>query len=148
MWQDERALLVLSRRECLELLRTEQVGRVVFTEKALPAIVPVTFVVLDDGIVLATRPGSRLARCARGGVLAFEVDRLDPATRTGWSVVVTAVAEYVADPATEARVRTVLDPWAPGGNNLVLRLPLTVITGRRIEAEGRPVTSPATAPIG
>ena len=41
-----------------------------------------------------------------------------------------------------------LDPWAPGGNNLVLRLPLTVITGRRIEAELSPAASPATASIG
>jgi nitroimidazol reductase NimA-like FMN-containing flavoprotein (pyridoxamine 5'-phosphate oxidase superfamily) len=148
MWQDERALVVLSQRECLALLRTEQVGRVVFTERALPAVIPVTFAVLDDAIVLATRPGSRLARSARGGVLAFEVDQLDPVTRTGWSVVVTGVAEFVADPAEEARVRTVLDPWAPGGNNLVLRLPLTVVTGRRIEAEGLSVASPASAPIG
>jgi uncharacterized protein len=135
MWQDERTLVALSRRECLELLRTEQVGRVVFTERALPAIIPVTFAVLGDSIVLATRVGSRLARSARGGVLAFEVDRLDPATRTGWSVVVTAVPEYVEDPVQEGRIRTVLDPWVPGGHNLTLRLPLTVVTGRRIEAE-------------
>ena len=41
-----------------------------------------------------------------------------------------------------------LDPWAPGGNNLVLRLPLTVMSGRRIEAEVWPVASPVPAPIG
>jgi hypothetical protein len=81
-------------------------------------------------------------------VLAFEADRLDPVTRTGWSVVVTGMAEYVVDPAEEARVRTVLDPWAPGGNNLVMRLPLTVMTGRRIESDGLSVASPASAPIG
>lgn len=148
MWQDERALVVLSQRECLALLRTEQVGRVVFTERALPAVIPVTFAVLDDAIVLATSPGSRLARSARGGVLAFEADRLDPVTRTGWSVVVTGMAEFVADPAEEARVRTVLDPWAPGGHNLVLRLPLTVMTGRRIEAEHTAPSSPHAAQIG
>ena len=148
MWQDERALVVLSQRECLALLRTEQVGRVVFTEKALPAVIPVTFAVLDDAIVLATRAGSRLARSACGGVLAFEADRLDPVTRTGWSVVVTGMAEYVVDPADEARIRTVLDPWTPGGNNLVMRLPLTVMTGRRIESDGVSVASPASAPIG
>jgi len=62
--------------------------------------------------------------------------------------VVTGMAEYVADPADEARIRTVLDPWAPGGNNLVLRLPLTVMTGRRIEAGLGPAASPAAASIG
>ena len=148
MWQDERALVVLSQRECLALLRTEQVGRVVFTERALPAVIPVTFAVLDDAIVLATRAGSRLARSARGGVLAFEADRLDPVTRTGWSVVVTGMADFVADPAEEARIRTVLDPWAPGLKNLVLRLPLTVMTGRRVEADVARAASPDPARIG
>jgi nitroimidazol reductase NimA-like FMN-containing flavoprotein (pyridoxamine 5'-phosphate oxidase superfamily) len=148
MWQNERALVVLSQRECLALLRSEQVGRVVFTEKALPAVIPVTYAVLDDAIVLATRAGSRLARSARGGVLAFEADRLDPVTRTGWSVVVTGMAEYVSDPAEVARIRTVLDPWAPGGHNLVLRLPLTVVTGRRVETDGLPGSSPAGVLIG
>ena len=43
MWQNERALVALSRRECLALLRTEQVGRAVFTDRALPQILPVTY---------------------------------------------------------------------------------------------------------
>jgi hypothetical protein len=50
--------------------------------------------------------------------------------------------------ADVARFRWVLDPWAPGGKNLVLRLPLTVMTGRRIEAEVAPTASPDPARIG
>jgi nitroimidazol reductase NimA-like FMN-containing flavoprotein (pyridoxamine 5'-phosphate oxidase superfamily) len=135
MWQDERALVALSRRECLDLLRGEEVGRVVFTERALPAILPISYALLHDDVILATASDSRLAEAARGGVLAFEVDHLDPATRTGWSVVVTGMPEYVVHPLAQAQLMSVLDPWAPGRHDLLLRLPVTVVTGRRIEAE-------------
>ena len=144
MWQDERSLVVLSRRECLTLLRAQRVGRVVFSERALPAVLPVSYAVLGENIVLATTSGSRLARAALGGVLAFEVDHLDPDTRTGWSVVVTGLARHVVEPVEQSRVLSVLDSWGPGRLDLLLRLPSTVVTGRRIEAE----VATATAPIG
>jgi nitroimidazol reductase NimA-like FMN-containing flavoprotein (pyridoxamine 5'-phosphate oxidase superfamily) len=135
MWQDERALVGLSRRECLALLRTEVVGRAVFTERALPAVIRVSYAVLDDALVFATRTGSRLAAAAQGGVLALEVDRLDPPTRTGWSVVVTGLPEDIVGLAEQARALSVLDTWAPGRQDLLLRLPLTVVSGRQIVAE-------------
>jgi nitroimidazol reductase NimA-like FMN-containing flavoprotein (pyridoxamine 5'-phosphate oxidase superfamily) len=144
MWQDERSLVVLSRPECLALLRADRVGRVVFSERALPAVLPVTYAVLGEDIVLATTSGSRLAQAALGGVLAFEVDHLDPDTRTGWSVVVTGLAVQVIEPVEQSRVRSVLDSWAPGRLDLLLRLPSTVVTGRRIEAD----VATATATIG
>ncbi len=139
---DKRELLVLSRRECIAYLQGQNVGRVVFTERALPAVMPVSYAVLDDALVMSTAAGSRLAVAARGGVLAFEVDHLDPVTRTGWSVVVTALPEAVIAPQDRARVSLVLDSWAPGSHDLLLRLPLTVITGRRIES------TPALVPPG
>lgn len=144
MWHDDRALVVLPRRECLELLRTQQVGRVVFTERALPAVLPVSYGLLGEHLVLATRPGSRLATAARGGVLAFEADHLDPRTRTGWSVVVTALAEPVLEPVERARVLSVLDSWAPGRLDLLLRLSLDVVSGRRIEAEPAATSAPGS----
>jgi nitroimidazol reductase NimA-like FMN-containing flavoprotein (pyridoxamine 5'-phosphate oxidase superfamily) len=141
MWQDERSLVVLSRPECLALLRSDRVGRVVFSERALPAVLPVSYAVLGEDIVLATTSGSRLAHAALGGVLAFEVDHLDPDTRTGWSVVVTGLAVQVIEPVEQSRVRSVLDSWAPGRLDLLLRLPSTVVTGRRIEADVATVTA-------
>jgi nitroimidazol reductase NimA-like FMN-containing flavoprotein (pyridoxamine 5'-phosphate oxidase superfamily) len=135
MWQDERALVVLSRRECVALLRDERIGRIVFSERAMPAILPVSYALLGEDVVLATSNGSRLARAALGGVLAFEVDRLDPETRTGWSVVVTGLAVQVTEPIEQSQVLSVLDSWAPGRLDLLLRLPSTVVTGRRIEAD-------------
>jgi nitroimidazol reductase NimA-like FMN-containing flavoprotein (pyridoxamine 5'-phosphate oxidase superfamily) len=130
----ERSLVALSRRECVALLAGAQVGRAVFTERAMPAVVPVTFAVHDDAVVMCTAPDTRLASAATRGVLAFEVDEIDPSTRCGWSVVVIGVADLVNDPLERACIRSVLQPWAPGKNDVFIRLPLAVVTGRRIWA--------------
>ena len=135
MSHDVRSLEQLSPGECLQLLEGAQVGRVVFTVAALPAVVPVTFAVHDDAIVMCTAPATQLAAAADRGVLAFQVDELDPTARTGWSVVVTGVAELVTDPLTRSRIHGMVAPWAPGKHDVYIRLPLTLVTGRRIFAE-------------
>jgi nitroimidazol reductase NimA-like FMN-containing flavoprotein (pyridoxamine 5'-phosphate oxidase superfamily) len=136
MMRTERALLALSRRECIALLAGKQVGRAVFTERAMPAVVPVTFAIRDDAIVMCTAADTRLASAASRGVLAFQVDEIDQDTRTGWSVVVVGVAELVEDPVQQGDIRCLLEPWAPGRNDVFIRLPLKVVTGRRIDAAG------------
>jgi nitroimidazol reductase NimA-like FMN-containing flavoprotein (pyridoxamine 5'-phosphate oxidase superfamily) len=125
---------LLSPRDCVALLRGAQIGRVVFTVAALPAIVPITFSIQDEAVVMCTAANSRLANAANGNVLAFEADELYPASRIGWSVVVTGVAELVTDPAERARLHGVVVPWAPGQHDVFIRLPFTVVTGRRIVA--------------
>jgi len=131
----ERSLLALSLRESGELLARTQVGRVVFTERAMPAVVPVTFVLHAGGIVMRTSGDTRLTTAAAGGgVLAFEIDEIDPVSRTGWSVVVLGTPELVTSPEERARINLVLAPWAPGHNDVCIRLPMTVVTGRRIVA--------------
>jgi uncharacterized protein len=134
MMRTERALMALPRRECVALLSGKQVGRAVFTERAMPAVVPVTFAVYDDAIVMCTAADTRLASAASRGVLAFQVDDIDQDTRSGWSVVVVGVAELVTDHVEQATIRSLLEPWAPGRNEVFIRLPLKVVTGRRIEA--------------
>jgi nitroimidazol reductase NimA-like FMN-containing flavoprotein (pyridoxamine 5'-phosphate oxidase superfamily) len=130
----ERSLEALSSRECIALLTGKQVGRAVFTERALPAVVPVNFAVHSDAIVLCTASDTRLASAASRGVLAFQVDDIDPQTRSGWSVVVVGVAELVESSQEQASIRSLLRPWAPGTNDVFIRLPLRVVTGRRILA--------------
>jgi nitroimidazol reductase NimA-like FMN-containing flavoprotein (pyridoxamine 5'-phosphate oxidase superfamily) len=132
MMYAERSLTALSRRDCVDLLSREQIGRAVFTERALPAIVPITFAIYEEAVVMCTAADTRLAAAATRGVLAFQVDDIDPITRSGWSVVVVGVAELVDDPAEQARIGLVLQPWAPGRNEVFIRLPLKVVTGRRV----------------
>lgn len=130
--QLERSLVVLSADECRALLERPQVGRVVFTDRALPAVQPVTYIVHDDAIVFWADSDGELARAARDGVLAFEVDEIDQSTQTGWSVVVTGLPVHVTARVDRSRVRALLRPWAPGRRDMLIRIPLTVVTGRRI----------------
>ncbi len=126
--------MVLSAEECRALLERPQVGRVVFTDRALPAVQPVTYIVDDDAIVFWTNDDGELARAARDGVLAFEVDEVDPSTRTGWSVVVTGLPVHVTTQVDRSRVGLLLEPCAPGRRDVLIRIPLTVVAGRRILA--------------
>lgn len=135
MLHEERSLEAMSHSESVELLSRSQVGRVVFTERAMPAVAPVTYVLHADSIVMHTSGDTRLAAAAaRGGVLAFEVDDIDPTSRTGWSVVVLGEPRLVTSAEERARMHLVLEPWAPGQFDVCIRLPLTVVTGRRIVA--------------
>ena len=109
------------------------VGRFVFTVGALPAVVPVTFALDGEVAVCCTSAGSRLARAAAGGVLALQADDIDVASRSGWSVVATGVAEVVRDPAEVSRITGLVRPWVPGTLDVAIRLPLTVLTGRRVD---------------
>jgi uncharacterized protein len=122
----------LSREQCIELLVGAEVGRVVFTVEALPAVIPVNYAVTDGAVVFRTAARSRLARAADRGVLAMEADQIDVATRSGWSVVVTGTAEIAGDPEEIREVARLVQPWIPGPAEVAIRLPLTVLTGRRI----------------
>jgi len=132
MLADPRSLEALSTRECVELLAGSPVARVIFTDHALPAVLPLTIAVLNGAVCFRTTPDSRLAALADGGVLTVQADAVDVPSRTGWSVVVTGLAEIVTDRAQRAAVEAVVDPWAPGDHSVTVRVPLTSVTGRRI----------------
>lgn len=129
-------MLTLSREECLELLARAAIGRFVFTIDALPAVVPLAFALDGAAAVCRTSSTTRLARAADGGVLALQADQIDPSTRTGWSVVGTGLAEVVRDAEEARRIAGLVQPWVEGLHDVAIRLPLTVLTGRRILAAG------------
>ena len=131
--QTEDNLAVLSRAECLALLPTVPIGRLVFTDRALPAVVPVNFVVHDGRIVVRTGQGSSLAAAVRGAVVAFEVDQVDEQARNGWSVTVTGRASEVVDPDAVAELSSLpLQPWAGGERNHFIVVPVDLVQGRRV----------------
>jgi nitroimidazol reductase NimA-like FMN-containing flavoprotein (pyridoxamine 5'-phosphate oxidase superfamily) len=73
--------------ECRALLETGVVGRVAMATPVGPRIAPVNYVVHEDAIVFRTAPYSELSTYGWNVDLAFEIDRLDPDARLGWSVV-------------------------------------------------------------
>ena len=68
---------MLDRRACLDLLATTGRGRIALTVSALPAILPVRFVLDNDRIVVAASVGTTLDRGTDGNVVAFEADGID-----------------------------------------------------------------------
>ena len=123
----------LTREECLRLLRRTTVGRLVFTTGALPAIRPVRFGVDADAIVIRVATGSPLAAAATGAVVAFEADEIHTDLPGGWTVVVTGTAELVDNPAELRRIGQLgLESWEPSGPDGFLRIPATVVSGRRM----------------
>lgn len=132
----------LTKSECFELLAQEQLGRVAVVDDRGPIVFPVNFVLDRHMVVLRTDEGTKLDAAIKGARVAFEIDGIDAATRTGWSVLVRGEAVEVTDPAELARLgKLPLDPWAPGAKNHYIRILPAVLTGRRISASRRPVGS-------
>lgn len=138
---EPRHLTRLSHRDSLRLLASAPVGRVVFTQGALPAIRPVNHLVVDDDIIIRTSLGASLVAAGarrRQLVVAYEADDIDPATRTGWSVVVTGMASQVDEPAEAARFEAALHPWVDQPMDVVIRIRPELVTGYRLDGAATP----------
>jgi len=129
----------LDRDECLTLLATVPVGRVAITDQAMPAIVPVNFLVDGSDVIIRSVRGSKLAAATRGAVVAFEADTFDPDERTGWSVLVVGVASHVTERAEVDRLSTLgLQPYLDAAASHYIRIPAAQISGRRLQPAADP----------
>jgi len=133
--------------ECVHLLHAGVVGRVAITTPDGPRILPMNYSVAEESVLLATSPYSALGTYGDGSLVAFEVDRFDYETHTGWSVVVRGRAEAVADPDELRRLRRAWAPrpWADGSRNLYLRIPWTEVSGRSL---GNDTSTPVRRVVG
>jgi len=128
-------LETLDTQECRNLLASRMVGRVAFTERALPAIRPVNYVMHGTHILLRTSADG-LAAQLDGQVVAFEVDDADTDSRTGWSVVVTGTARVLREPGELLRIDAVpVSSWAGPDRATAVLITPGQITGRRIPAD-------------
>ena len=137
------ALYELGRAESLRRLGSVPFGRVVFTRRALPAIRPVNHVLLDGRIIICSHEGAAIvgATGASGGALvAYEADDINPAGRTGLSVVVTGLAKIVDDPEEAARCKAALHPWLAGDTGYVIQIEPEIVDG--FEPGDQPVAAP------
>ncbi|MGW5329180.1 pyridoxamine 5'-phosphate oxidase family protein [Streptomyces sp. NPDC004014] len=125
---------VLGRQKCLRLLAGVPVGRVVYTRRALPTVLPVNFSLdTDSSVVLRTSGDSDLVRAIDGVVVAFEADDFDAEVRTGWSVVVTGRATVVTEPAEHERLsRTGPRSWLVTRGGVFVRIEAELVTGREL----------------
>ncbi|WP_433505550.1 pyridoxamine 5'-phosphate oxidase family protein [Pseudonocardia halophobica] len=126
--------VTIGRAECLLLLDTVDVGRVVYTENALPAAHPVTF--LRDGEEIIFRTGSpvKAAAAAKRAVVGFQADRIQP-DRGCWSVLGIGTTYEITEPTRLADLDHRLPrPWLPDHDGFVLAIALRLLTGRHVAA--------------
>nr|WP_090280531.1 pyridoxamine 5'-phosphate oxidase family protein [Mycolicibacterium komanii]CRL76641.1 pyridoxamine 5'-phosphate oxidase-like protein [Mycolicibacterium komanii] len=129
----------LNRRQCLDLLQGVRVGRLVFTEDALPAVQPVNFRLWRDDVVIRVAGGPKLAAATDNQVVAFQADELDADLRTGWSVTVVGHAEPMTDVDELLEVAgTFIQPWVDGRRDHFVRIRTEKMTGRRFREPGLP----------
>ncbi|NYD21609.1 pyridoxamine 5'-phosphate oxidase family protein [Kineococcus aurantiacus] len=112
---------------CRALLGAGGRGRVVFTEHALPAVVPRPYVLWGDRLWFPVPAWTALAGHRDGGVLAFHVDHVDACARAGWSVTVLGPARTEPPRAAPAAARALA---ADAGGAGLLSLDAVRFTGR------------------
>jgi nitroimidazol reductase NimA-like FMN-containing flavoprotein (pyridoxamine 5'-phosphate oxidase superfamily) len=125
----------LGEAECRRLLAIEEVGRLaVAIPGAAPLVVPVNY--RYDGAVLIFRTdvGQKLD-ALRQGLVSFQIDSVDKATQTGWSVLVQGVAKEIAPGDVPGMA---VEPWAMGPKDHWIRIIPTSMTGRRIVEADEP----------
>jgi nitroimidazol reductase NimA-like FMN-containing flavoprotein (pyridoxamine 5'-phosphate oxidase superfamily) len=130
---DSDTLEVLGRDECLTLISEVPVGRIIFTYRALPAVLPVNFALHDDSVIIRTPGGSKLSTAARNAIVAFEADQIARDWEAGWSVTVVGHASEATDPDELAKLSALaLRSWAPDRSDHYIRIAAELVSGRRI----------------
>ncbi|MEV4147574.1 pyridoxamine 5'-phosphate oxidase family protein [Amycolatopsis sp. NPDC049691] len=121
--------LLLDRQQCLALLRTASLGRVIFTHRAMPAVRPVRFAVVDDAVVFAVPTDSPLYAGARDAVVAFEADDFAADFGAGWYV---SLLGRATESAVDESGLACLCPCPALPGRRFLRIPVEAISGHRI----------------
>jgi nitroimidazol reductase NimA-like FMN-containing flavoprotein (pyridoxamine 5'-phosphate oxidase superfamily) len=132
---------------CLDLLRTQRIGRLGLSMGALPVVHPVNFAVDGDRIVVRTGIGSKLSAALRGAVVCFEADQIDESGTSGWSVLVTGRAEELLGAEAE-RAAAVLGNGSSWAGDHYVAVHLELVSGRRRDgvSPGAP-TSELPSPV-
>jgi nitroimidazol reductase NimA-like FMN-containing flavoprotein (pyridoxamine 5'-phosphate oxidase superfamily) len=135
--QDRADREILDAGECLRLLGSVPVGRLVFTQGGLPVIRLVNFLVDTDTIVFASDDHEWLQAAHRGDVVAFEVDDVDSSQHLAWTV--TSIGHLSVVPAAEAAdLERTAPSWVRLRSRPLIRLGVESLSGRRgpIDAQG------------
>jgi hypothetical protein len=126
-------LEVLDRDECRRLLGSSNIGRLAYCTDSGPRVVPINYTMVSEALIFRTGMDSEGYGYLINRPIAFEVDQVDEFLQTGWSVLVVGNAGLM-----DERSLRLLDlqqspqPWPEGRKALVVQLPLTTVTGRRV----------------
>jgi hypothetical protein len=134
----------LDAAECLRLLASSLVGRLGFTERALPSILPVFFTLRAGDVIMSCLPGSKVKSASRGDIVAFEADGFDAETREGWCVNVLGPSRLITE-ADQVAALGQLDfaPWTDNQDRQYIALRIEALSGRRVTRQPVAPAAPA-----
>jgi nitroimidazol reductase NimA-like FMN-containing flavoprotein (pyridoxamine 5'-phosphate oxidase superfamily) len=129
----------LDEAECLRLITPGGIGRIGYSGRYGPTVLPVNYRLFDGTIVFRTAQDGPTDEDLRTGIahaeykVAFEIDEIDTVAREGWSVLVQGPLHHVESEAERASVLEAgVETWPGGDRELFLRIVPSRITGRRI----------------
>jgi nitroimidazol reductase NimA-like FMN-containing flavoprotein (pyridoxamine 5'-phosphate oxidase superfamily) len=128
-------LAELTSEECAELLAVSWMGRLAVMVGDHPEIFPMNhaFDPLTGEIAFPSRAATKLRAAVAAEWVAYEVDGIDPADGSGWSVMVIGHAEELTERhAIERMIRLRKAQWALSEQSHWLVIRPVRITGRRI----------------
>jgi uncharacterized protein len=132
----------LTREECLQHLAEASVGRVSTSSRAMPAVLPVRYSLVEDRILFWTDPHDHPAAIADGAVIGFQADDIDPVINEGWSVMIVGRVSHVRQPEAVAALEAGTPRgWAAASGPLVA-LSLDLVDGRRLSGHELPTAWP------
>ena len=129
----------LEEAEALRLIGQTEVGRIGFTGRFGPMVLPVTYKMINGAVVFRTEEGGALGEDLRTGIrdadymVAFEIDDIDSASRAGWSVLIQGAAHPVDEEDERAALEKAdIKPWVGGERDLFVRITAKHVSGRRV----------------
>ena len=133
-----RVLEPLDERECLQLIGAGRLGRLTYTGRFGPTVLPVQYKLHEGSIVFYTFQDTFTEEDLRTGIahaeyqVAFEIDQFDPETLEGWIVLVVGPAHHVDTEAERASIISAgADPWPEAESEHLVRVQPIRIGGRR-----------------
>ena len=133
-----RVVEPLSEAECLELLASGELGRLVYSGRYGPTALPVVYRVDKGSVVLGTWDPVLFDEDLRTGIaeaeykVAVEADNIDVASREGWIVLVRGAAHHLDTEAERAPfIDAGLEPWTEEVPAHYIRVNPTTVWGNR-----------------
>ena len=138
----DRVIEELDRDEALRLISAGGIGRIAYTSRFGPTVLPVNYTFYEGAILFRTAETGTTEEDLRTGIshaefrVAFEVDHFDTQAREGWSVLVQGPAHHLDSAEERAEAETLgIEPWPGGEREHFIRITPVRITGRRIRRQ-------------
>jgi helix-turn-helix motif-containing domain protein len=136
---DNEVFAQLSTEAALELMGTEQLGRVVVRRSDDMDIFPVNFVVDGGAIYFRTSEGNKLFSLSLNNDVLFEADHVDLDNHDAWSVIVKGTAEVLQDAAAIHHADSLdLTPWLPTLKYNYVKVTPNSVSGRKFHLGEEP----------